>query len=405
MAAGLSRRGGPHPRAPRVPLATTEQRLCAWLAELHAALGRGRRPDVELSAILRREHPDEALRRRLVRASAAWFRWSRVLGLEVSRLHPRELDRLLQLERTAAGPGGAAEALARAEWTGDPADLLPPWLRAGLPAASDAPALALAFLRPPNPWLRAVDETRLRAGLGGLAESLRPHAVLPGAWRLSTKEDLYGTAGFREGAFVLQDPASQAIGAACGARPGEHWLDLCAGAGGKSLQLAAAMGGKGLVHAFDIHEGRLEELRRRARRQGVFNLEARVWDGVTLPPLPRLRGVLVDAPCSGSGTLRRNPDLWHRPAPDLAQLTAIQDGLLERAAAVLPEGGRLVYATCSVLETENEERVAAFRERHPGWMPASVVHPLTGETSGGILRVEPTDGDQDGTFVAVLERG
>jgi 16S rRNA (cytosine967-C5)-methyltransferase len=378
--------------------------LCAWLAELHAALRAGRRPDVELSAILRQEHPDEALRRRLVRASAAWFRWSRVLGLDVARLHPRELDGLLRLERVAAGAGGAAEALAVAGWTGDPADLLPAWIRDGLPAGTDAAALALAFLRPPNPWLRAVDEPRLRAGLGGLAESLRPHPLLPGAWRLATKEDLYGTAGFREGAFVLQDPASQAIGAACGARPGEHWLDLCAGAGGKSLQLASAMDGRGLVHAFDIHDKRLEELRRRAKRQGVFNLVARQWDGERLPPLPRLRGVLVDAPCTGSGTLRRNPDLWHRSAPDLAQLTAIQDSLLERAAALLPAGGRLVYATCSVLEAENDERVAALRERHPGWVPAHLADPLTGRPAEGILRIRPTDGDQDGTFVAVLER-
>jgi len=359
---------------------------------------------VELSAILRREHPDEALRRRLVRASAAWFRWSRVLDLQVERLRPRALDRLLRLERTADGPDGPAGALALAEWSRDPADLLPSWIRAGLPAGTEASELALAFLRPPNPWLRAVDENRLRAGLGGLAESLRPHPVLPGAWRLSTKEDLYGTAGFREGAFVLQDPASQAIGAACGARPGEHWLDLCAGAGGKSLQLAAAMAGKGLVHALDIHLGRLEELRRRAKRQGVFNLVARHWDGHALSPLPRLHGVLVDAPCSGSGTLRRNPDLWHRSAPDLAQLTAIQDSLLERAVALLPAGGRLVYATCSVLEAENEERVAAFRERHPGWEPTPVTHPLTGGQTAGILRIRPTEGDQDGTFVAVLEK-
>jgi 16S rRNA (cytosine967-C5)-methyltransferase len=400
----VTRHAAPGPRGARRESPTAEQRLCGWLGELRAAVRRGRRPDVELSAILRREHPDEAMRRRLVRASAAWFRWSRVLGLDKDSVRPRELDRMLQLERLAGGPGGPPAALELAEFTPDPADLLPGWIRAGLPAHTGASALSLALLRPPTVWLRALDEPRLRAGLGGLAESLAPHPVLPGAWRLSTREDLYATEGFRGGAFVLQDPASQAIGVACGARPGEHWLDLCAGAGGKSLQLAAAMEGKGLVHALDIHEGRLEELRRRARRQGVFNLMPRHWDGQTLPELPRLRGVLVDAPCSGSGTLRRNPDLWLRSVPDLVQLTGIQDSLLERAAALLSTGGRLVYATCSVLVAENETRVAAFQERHPDWRVIRMPHPLTGVDVDGILRVSPLDGDHDGTFVAVLER-
>lgn len=396
---------GPRPREARRVSPTAEQRLCGWLGELHAAVRRGRRPDVELSAILRRERPDEAMRRRLVRASAAWFRWAGVLGLDKGRVRPRELDRMLQLEKLAGGPGGPRAALEQAEFASDPAELLPEWIRAGLPPHLDASALSLAFLRPPATWLRAPDEPLLRAGLGGLAASLTAHPALPGAWRLSTREDLYATEGFRGGAFVLQDPGSQAIGIACGARPGEHWLDLCAGAGGKSLQLAAAMEGKGLVHALDIHDGRLEELRRRAKRQGVFNVMPRRWDGETLPALPRLRGVLVDAPCSGSGTLRRNPDLWNRAAPDLGQLTGIQDHLLERAASVLPPGGRLVYATCSVLEVENERRVAAFLERHPDWAAVSVPHPVSGAGTHGIIRISPLEGDQDGTFVAVLERG
>ena len=398
---------GARPARHSTPVATAEQRLAGWLHELVQSVQRGYRPDLELSRLLKRDQPEPALRRRLVNAAAAWFRWSHAVGAGADPR--RQLELVLRLESLARGERGPAAALAelagRPEGVPEAAALLPAWLRSGLPVEVDPTALALAFLRPPSLWLRARTETELRSGLGGLASGLEAHPHLEGAWRLRTSEDLYTTPGFRQGDFVLQDPASQAIGAVCGARPGEHWLDLCAGAGGKSLQLAAAMCGKGLVHAFDIHQGRLEELRRRARRQGVFNLQARSWDGLRLPDLPPLDGILVDAPCSNSGTLRRNPDLWNRPLPDLAALCALQDSLLALAAAQLRPGGRLVYATCSVLRQENEERVALLRARHPELAPREFADPLSGRPCvEGCLRVSPLDGDQDGTFMAVLSK-
>ncbi|MFA7331607.1 MAG: RsmB/NOP family class I SAM-dependent RNA methyltransferase [Candidatus Delongbacteria bacterium] len=388
------------------PAPGREQKLAAWLRELAQSVERGQRPDLELSRLLRRDQPEPALRRRLVAASAAWFRWSSWLGAAADPL--RDLARATRLEELAGGEDGPEAALRELEATAgealSAAAHLPGWLRAGLPAGLDAEGLARAFLRPPSLWLRAVAEEQLREGLGDLAAGLEAHARLAGAWRLRTREDLYDTPGFRQGHFVLQDPASQAIGAVCQAQPGEHWLDLCAGAGGKSLQLAAAMAGKGLVHAFDIHLGRLEELKRRARRQGVFNLQTRAWDGHVLPALPRLDGVLVDAPCTNSGTLRRNPDLWRRRAPDLAGLAELQDSLLDQGARQLRPGGRLVYATCSVLEVENEARVAAFLARQPGFRPLDFENPLDGRPAPGRLRVSPLDGDQDGTFMAIFRK-
>jgi 16S rRNA (cytosine967-C5)-methyltransferase len=314
----------------------------------------------------------------------------------------------LRLEALATGPGDPATALAElARQPGAcaaPRLELPAWVAADLPEGLDPMALALACLRPPSLWLRAPDEERLREGLGELAAGLVAHPRMAGAWRLEAAEDLYATAGFQRGDFVLQDPASQAIGQVCAARPGEHWLDLCAGAGGKSLLLAETMTGKGLVHALDIHLGRLDELRRRARRQQVFNLRVQAWDGRRLPPLPPMDGVLVDAPCSASGTLRRNPDLWQRPAPDLAGLCALQESLLERGAARLRPGGRLVYATCSLLRQENEERVAAFLTRHPDFAPLPFDSPLDGRPCDGRLRITPLEHDGDGTFVACFLR-
>lgn len=362
---------------------------------------------MELSRLLKRESPDPSMRRRLVVAAAAWFRWGPKLGREAT---PRDGLRLaMDLETLAAGPKGPAGALAELKrhhrGLERAADALPDWIRAGLPKGVDPEALALAMLRPPSLWLRAVDGRRLRGALGPMASGLVAHEHLPDAYRLETNVDLYGTEAFRLGLFVLQDPASQAIGAVCRARAGEHWLDLCAGAGGKTLQLAQAMGAKGMVHAFDVHEGRLEELRRRAKRQQVFNLRVLRWDGRVLPATPPQDGALVDAPCSNSGTLRRNPDLWNRSSPDMAAMTTLQDSLLDRAAERLKPGGRLVYATCSLLVAENEERVEAFLKRWPDFACEGFESPLNGQAvPSGRLRVSPLHGDRDGTFMALLRR-
>lgn len=176
---------------------------------------------------------------------------------------------------------------------------------------------------------------------------------------------------YREGLVEVQDIASQAIGRAVAAEPGDFVWDACAGGGGKTLQIAAAMGGRGAVYATDLHEPRLQDLRRRAKRASLTSVRAHRWDGASLPDFGttiRKRGgfdrVLVDAPCSGSGAWRRNPDGRLRDlAQGLPALLAHQQRLLDLGADAVRPGGRLVYATCSWLCEENEEVVAGALAR------------------------------------------
>ncbi|MBE0565786.1 MAG: RsmB/NOP family class I SAM-dependent RNA methyltransferase, partial [Krumholzibacteria bacterium] len=211
---------------------------------------------------------------------------------------------------------------------------------------------------------------------------------------------IYELACHRDGLVDIQDLASQQIGLAVDARPGQTVWDCCAGAGGKSLQLAAAMQGKGAVHATDLYENKLKDLRRRARRAGWANLRAGLWDGDRLPDFgPEVLGrggfdrVLVDAPCSGSGTWRRHPDGRLRFAPDqLPDLAAVQQSLLVTAAEAVRPGGLVVYATCSWFRAENEDVVAAFLAARPEFaLRAQQLHGNPAE-------------DADTTFTAVLER-
>ena len=223
-------------------------------------------------------------------------------------------------------------------------------------------------------------------------------------------------AAFRDGWFEIQDEGSQLIALACGARPGQTVIDACAGAGGKSLALAAEMHNKGSLHVLDPDAERLEEARRRARRAGVHNLRAR---SIAAGPeaeaqLQDLAGkadvVLVDAPCSGLGTLRRKPDArWRLVPEDPARFAALQRELVRRFAALVRPGGRLVYATCSIGPTENDE-VADFAAREAGLVPAPIA-PLLGEERARVLGAAearltllPHRHGTDGFFMATFER-
>lgn len=204
---------------------------------------------------------------------------------------------------------------------------------------------------------------------------------------------------FRQGRIEIQDLASQQIAAALAPQPGEKIWDACAGAGGKSLALAAALHNKGALIATDLHAYKLDELKRRASRAGVRNIRTFTWSGsepLRLPQEVARQGgfdkVLIDAPCSASGTWRRNPDArWRFQPQALAELLTLQQQLLTQAAAAVRPGGLLAYATCSWLHAENEQQVAAFAAH-----------------SGFTLREQrllgaPQD-DSDCMFVAVLQR-
>ncbi len=290
-------------------------------------------------------------------------------------------------------------------------DLAPPWLPTLLPATIPPGTFIEWAQRRPPLWIRACPAT----GAEEIAALLRtqnivvePHPRLPGALALrGARVNLYELPAFREGRFEIQDAASQGIGLACAPRPGERWWDACAGGGGKSLQLGALMQGRGLVLATDIRAYKLEELRRRARRAGLHNLRAEPWDGSGIKRqwAKAFDGVLVDAPCSGAGTWRRNPDARWRVGPDdIAELAATQLRILTLTAPAVKPGGRLVYSTCSVLAKENAEVVQAFLAAHPEFSLAPFIHPLTGEATDGTVQLLPWDTDNDAMFAAVLQR-
>ncbi len=205
-----------------------------------------------------------------------------------------------------------------------------------------------------------------------------PVPQVPGALRvIGNPRRVNGGRAFRGGLVELQDAASQAVAALARVRPGEAVLDLCAGGGGKTLALAAAMAGKGRLVAFDANPRRMRDLPARAGRAGATIRIAADRDVEGQGPYDL---VMVDAPCSGSGAWRRDPaQKWNLRPDDLGRLAEVQNQVLERALSVARPGGRIAYATCSLLACENEDRVAAFLARHPGcakgteqrWMPGA----------------------------------
>lgn len=186
------------------------------------------------------------------------------------------------------------------------------------------------------------------------------------ALRLPVRKNVFITASFRAGLFEVQDAASQAVAPLLDPKPGERVVDGCAGAGGKTLHLAALMKNKGRLLAMDIHEWKLNELRTRATRGGVDIVETRVIESTKT--VKRLEAsfdaVLLDVPCTGMGVLRRNPDTkWRLTPEELGRLVSLQSDLLALYSKMTKPGGRLVYATCSLLPVENEEQVRKFLER------------------------------------------
>ena len=214
---------------------------------------------------------------------------------------------------------------------------------------------------------------------------------------------------FREGLVEVQDAGSQLAAAIVGARPGEAVVDLCAGAGGKTLALGASMLNKGRIVAMDVLGGRLERAKERFRRAGLHNIETRSLSSERDKYVKRAAGkfdlVLVDAPCSGVGTWRRDPDKrWRQLGPGLSALVPLQKSILDSAHRLVRPGGRLVYATCSLLPEENELQVADFIAAHPDFSVEPVSNKLKVDGVGDFLAMTPGRHDTDGFFAAVLRR-
>jgi 16S rRNA (cytosine967-C5)-methyltransferase len=298
---------------------------------------------------------------------------------------------------------------------------LPDWLVERLGARMDeAQLLELArALNQPAPLdLRVnalkADRAAVLAKLeqDGIAAAACPYA--PEGIRLAGKPALAKHPLFLDGSIEVQDEGSQLLGHLLAPRRGEMVVDFCAGAGGKTLLLGALMRSTGRLYAFDVSDRRLAKLKPRLARSGLSNVHPAVLAHENDTHVKRLAGkcdrVLVDAPCSGLGTLRRNPDLkWRQTPQSVAELTAKQAAILAAAARLLKPGGRLVYATCSLLPEENEQIVAAFLAAHPGFArrPAREVLAAQGinvELPGDDLHLLPHVHGTDGFYAAVLER-
>ena len=242
----------------------------------------------------------------------------------------------------------------------------------------------------------------------------RPTALAPAGLVLETRVNAFGLSAFRDGLFEVMDEGSQLVAELVAPPPGGRVADACAGAGGKTLAIAAAMGGKGRLLALDVDGRKLEELRRRARRAGLSNVTARaISDEAKLPDEARIGGwdrVLVDAPCSGLGTLRRNPEARWRMTPQaIAGFPARQLALLVTYAPLCAVGGRLIYATCTILEQENEKVVERFLAERPDFVRVPVKEiwgrELGEKVGDGLtLRLLPQTHDTDGFYAAVLRR-
>lgn len=237
-----------------------------------------------------------------------------------------------------------------------------------------------------------------------------PTALSPWGLRLDGRQAVTTAPPFKEGVVEIQDEGSQLVVGALDAKPGERVLDFCAGAGGKTLAIAMTMQNRGQIVACDVSAPRLEGAVKRLRRAGVHNVERHLlttgdkWVKRRSGSFDR---VLVDAPCSGTGTWRRNPDARIRLTPtDIAELRVKQADILDRAATLVKPGGRLVYATCSILPEENGLQIEAFLQRRPDFSACVPVGaPLPAELEGvPQFSLTPLRHETDGFFAAVLQR-
>lgn len=377
----------------------------------------------------------DALRRR---ASIAW-----AMGAETPRAlalgaAPQALAiPAAEIAQLCDGSEHAPEPLSEVEALGLARDLseAPAWVQADVPewlwpefeAVFGADAIregqAMARRAPADLRVNALKSTREKvmkalAGMGAAETAYSPLGVrVPPPSGPARTPNLEAEAAYQAGWFEIQDEGSQIAALLAGAGPRLQVLDLCAGAGGKTLALAALMQNTGQIYAYDEDKTRLKPIFERIKRAGVRNVQIlRGGDRPALERLgPRFDVVLADAPCTGSGTWRRRPDAkWRLKPSNIAERQSEQRSVLDLAATLVKPGGRLVYVTCSILPSENALQIEGFLARHPGFevLPYKQVwgERLEGEApesagpANGMLVLSPARHGTDGFFVAVLKR-
>jgi len=316
-----------------------------------------------------------------------------------------------------------AEQVRASSYAGMPAAVrtdLPDWLWDMLVADYDeaqAERIAHAMLNPAPLDLRVnlarTSREDARARLAAEGVEAQPTPYSPAGLRVTGKPAINRHAVFRDGLIEVQDEGSQVLACLLGARRGEMVADYCAGAGGKTLAVAMLMRGTGRIYAMDVSARRLAALRLRAARAGVTNVHVIALSGDNDVRAKRLAGkldrVLVDAPCSGFGTLRRNPDLkWRHAQQAVAELTQKQRTILRAASRLVKPGGRLVYATCSILKAENEAIADEFLASSPDFESLSCEAVLAEQriplAAGPRMRLWTHLHGTDGFFAAAFER-
>jgi 16S rRNA (cytosine967-C5)-methyltransferase len=358
-----------------------------------------------------REHPADAVLRaelktrrdllpqetaELSHAVFSYFRWHGWLS-ERDAIHEKILQAIGLAKKFLEEPKSFADhkLVARA---------VPAWIHDQI---AISPAFARALQTEPKLWLRARPEqgTKLAERLG----DCRPFGsgVLADTLIYLGKADLFRTPEFHAGDFELQDISSQAVGFVCAPEPRQIWWDACAGEGGKLLHLSDLMRNQGLIWASDRAEWRLRRLKRRTARARVFNYRAALWDGGSkLPTKGKFDGVLIDAPCTGTGTWQRNPHArWTLLPSDVTELKKVQLDLLTHAANAVKPGGKLIYSVCSLARSETYEVVEEFESLKLGFTPPRVQNPLAdGTGSDQTISIWPQDCGGNGMFIAAWIR-
>jgi 16S rRNA (cytosine967-C5)-methyltransferase len=351
----------------------------------------------------------EASPRRLVIAT-----WCLLLGASLREIEPwlrgEESQWLAAIKQQAAGDESF-------EVQCD----LPDWVIGKLRGRFDEPsllALAKGLLQTAsldlrvNPMKMSREDAAQRLARDGINATLTPYS--PEGLRVEGRPAINRHPVFLEGGVEVQDEGSQLLCHLVAPKRGEMVVDFCAGAGGKTLALGALMRSTGRLYAFDISPKRLAGLKPRLARSGLSNVHPQRIVGANEPRVKRLAGkidrVLVDAPCSGLGTLRRNPDMkWRQTAEDVRELVAKQSALLAHASRLVKPGGRLVYATCSILDEENRAVAEGFLSASPQFRLLPAVEALERErivlSMGDYFEIWPHTHGTDGFFAAIFERG